>query len=161
MSGSPVGQDAFKQAFRSWPSGVAIVAATKDGQLHGMTASSLVSVSLVPPLLSVCCDLETRTLELIQAVRRFGVTVLARNQEALSNRFASKALEDVRFEGQSYHLGQHGCPLLDGGVAEFECSLSDVVRAGDHDIVLGQVISARALAGEPLVYWAGGYRGLV
>jgi flavin reductase (DIM6/NTAB) family NADH-FMN oxidoreductase RutF len=125
-----------------------------------MTASSLVSVSLVPPLLSVCCDLETRTLELIREVHRFGITVLGRDQEQLSNRFASKTFEDVRFEGQKYHLGESGCPLLDGGIAEFECSLHEIVRAGDHDIVIGQVLRASAVEGEPLVYWAGSYRGL-
>lgn len=161
MSVTLASPDTFRRAFRSWASGVAVVSASRDGKLHGMTASSLTSVSLHPPLLSVCCDLETRTLELIHGVRRFGVTVLARGQEELSNRFASKALEDVRFEGQAYHVGEHGVPLLDGGVAQFECAVHDIVRAGDHDIVIGQVLSAQASDGEPLLYWAGAYRGVL
>jgi flavin reductase (DIM6/NTAB) family NADH-FMN oxidoreductase RutF len=160
MSATPVSHDAFRRAFRGWASGVSIVSAAMDGKLHGMTVSSLVSVSLEPPLLSVCCDLETRTLELIHLVRRFGVTVLGQAQHELSNRFASKLLEDVRFEGQAYHLGPHGSPLLDGGVAEFECTLHDVVRAGDHEIVIGEVVHAVAGGGEPLVYFDGRYRSL-
>jgi flavin reductase (DIM6/NTAB) family NADH-FMN oxidoreductase RutF len=152
--------EVFRQAFRAWPSGVAIVTSAHEDALHGMTVSSLTSVSLNPPLLSVCCDLESKTLALIQKARKFAVTVLSEGQEALSSRFASVALEDVRFDGQSYHLGQAGCPLLDGGLAHLECSVFSIVRAGDHDVVIGSVESATSHEGAPLAYWSGSYRRL-
>lgn len=152
--------DLFRQAFRAWPSGVAIVTSAHEGELHGMTISSLTSVSLEPPLVSVCCDLASKTLALIQRSRRFAVTILSEDQEALSSRFASVALEDVRFEGQSYQLGASGCPLLAGGLAHLECSVFQSLRAGDHEVLIGSVESAVTFAGTPLAYWSGSYRKL-
>jgi flavin reductase (DIM6/NTAB) family NADH-FMN oxidoreductase RutF len=155
-----VSPDTFKRAFRTWPSGVAIVTSAHVGELHGMTVSSLASVSLEPPLLSVSCELASKTLALLRRAEKFAVTVLAEGQEALSSRFASTSLEDVRFEGQAYQLGGNGCPLLGGGLAHLECSVFSITRAGDHDLVLGLVESAVVHDGTPLTYWAGSYRRL-
>jgi 3-hydroxy-9,10-secoandrosta-1,3,5(10)-triene-9,17-dione monooxygenase reductase component len=161
LRGTPwVPAEDFKRAFRSWPSGVAVVAVGDTSPLRGMTVSSLSSVSLSPPLLSICCDLSTRTLEALRSVGKFGVSVLAQGQSELSMRFASKAFEDQRFEGQAFSLGDNGSPLLIGAAAHFECSVVAIHPAGDHEIVLGAVSRAVTFEHAPLVYSDARYREL-
>lgn len=160
MSDTLVTKDQFRRALRLWPSGVSVVSSRRGDVLHGMTVSSLTSVSLDPPLVSVCCDLATRTLELIDEVGLFAVTILSADQSDLSNRFASKELEDVRFDGPLFHSGENGCPLLDGATAELECSVFAKHRAGDHDIVIGAVTCVRVFDRSALMYYDGAYRTL-
>jgi flavin reductase (DIM6/NTAB) family NADH-FMN oxidoreductase RutF len=165
VSASAVSHEAFKRAFRNWPSGVAILTSARGGvdgihELHGMTVSSLVSVSLEPPLLCVSCDLGSHTLRLLREVGRFAVTILSAEQQTLATRFADARFESVRFDGQTYVLGENGCPLLDGGLAHFECTVANRIPAGDHELVVGSVDRVFSVDGQPLAYWAGDYRGV-
>jgi hypothetical protein len=86
-----------------------------------MTVSAFTEVSLEPPLVLVCADRSSTTRPLIDASGVFAVNILARDQEALSNRFASKKEESRRFEGLEYDLGPTGAPLLRGVVANLDC----------------------------------------
>lgn len=164
VSASAVDHEAFKQAFRNWPSGVAILTSARSSggshELQGMTVSSLISVSLEPPLLAVCCDLESQTLRLLRQVGCFAVTVLAADQRALATRFANPRFESVRFDGQAYVLGANGCPLLDAGLAHFECTVVNRIPAGDHELIVGSVDRVSSVDGRPLAYWAGDYRAI-
>lgn len=150
----------FRAALSLWPSGVAVVTAAHDGILHGMTVSSFSSVSLSPPLVSVCLDRETKTLPLIERSARFAINVLSRDQAAISGHFASKRTEEDRLGGQRYSLGPSGCPLLHGALVQLECEVFASYPGGDHVIVVGQVTATERAVGEPLLYFNGGYRSL-
>lgn len=156
----PLDPEQFKRALRSWPSGVTVVTTQADGALHGMTASAFTSVSLSPPLVSVCLGENTRTLALIERSRVFAVNVLAQSQAAVSNHFASPETEDARFEGQHYSVGANGCPRLDGALVQIECEVHSILTAGDHRIVVGHVAATDVGQGVPLVYWDGSYRDM-
>lgn len=160
MAESLTDEESFKRALRCWASGVAIVTASDSHGHRGMTVSSLCSVSLEPPLISVCFELEARTLVTVRSTGKFAVSILSLDQADLSNRFASKSLEDVRFEGQRFALGDNGCPLLDGAAAHLECSVHATHPAGDHQLVLGAVTRALAFPRPPLLYFDGSYREL-
>jgi flavin reductase (DIM6/NTAB) family NADH-FMN oxidoreductase RutF len=128
------------------------------GELAGMTASAVSSVSLDPPLLVVCVDRATDFHPHIAAAPRFALSVLAADQETLSRRFASEA-ED-RFSGVGYALDEHGLPLLDGATAHIVCQRWDARPAGDHTLFLGLVLGGTAHPRPPLVHFRGGYRWL-
>jgi flavin reductase (DIM6/NTAB) family NADH-FMN oxidoreductase RutF len=130
-----------------------------DGQPAGMTASSLASVSLQPPLLSVCVDHEAELHDLIVAAPEFVVNVLESGQEELSRRFADKHKD--RFEGVGYHVGPEGQILLDGALAHIECERFATYPGGDHTIVIGRVIGGDSRDGHPLLYYRGGYAALL
>jgi flavin reductase (DIM6/NTAB) family NADH-FMN oxidoreductase RutF len=130
-----------------------------DGQPAGMTASSLASVSLQPPLLSVCVDHEAELHDLIVAAPEFVVNVLESGQEELSRRFADK--HNDRFEGVGYHLGPEGQILLDGALAHIECERFATYPGGDHTIVIGRVTGGDSRDGHPLLYYRGGYAALL
>ena len=104
----------------------------------GMTASSLASVSLVPPLVSVCVDHEAELHDTILAAPVFVVNVLESRQEALSRRFADQ--HEDRFEGVGYHRSPEGLVLLDGALAHIECDRFASYPGGDHTIIIGRVI---------------------
>jgi flavin reductase (DIM6/NTAB) family NADH-FMN oxidoreductase RutF len=124
----------------------------------GMTASSLASVSLVPPLVSVCVDHEAELHDTILAAPVFVVNVLESRQEALSRRFADQ--HEDRFEGVGYHRSPEGLVLLDGALAHIECDRFASYPGGDHTIIIGRVIGGSTGDGRPLLYYRGGYGSL-
>ena len=125
---------------------------------QGMTASSLASVSLHPPLVSVCIDHGAVMHDVMVAAPVFVVNILGNEQEMLSRRFADR--HEDRFEGVGYHRSPEGLVLLDGALAHIECERFAVHAGGDHSIVLGRVIGGTANDGHPLLYYRGGYAAL-
>lgn len=85
----------------------------------------------------------------------FAVNVLAVGQHALSHHFASPKPD--KFSGIEHTEGLGGCPLLDGTLAHFECTIENTMPGGDHMIFLGHVLRAAYRYGDPLIFAAGGY----
>ena len=123
-----------------------------------MTASSLASVSLHPPLVSVCVDHAAKLHDAILEAHEFVVNILESAQEPLSRRFADK--HEDRFDGIGYHRSPEGLVLLDGALAHIECEHYAIYPGGDHSIVLGRVIGGSTGEGHPLLYYRGGYGAL-
>ena len=155
-----VSADAFKKLCGRWTTGVTIVTARDGEKVHGMTVSAFTEVSLDPPLVLVCADKRSNTLPLIAAGGNFAVNVLARGQEALSDRFASKQDEWRRFEGLAWETAASGAPILAGTVGAFDCRVVAAHDAGDHVIYLGRVEWLRVdESRDPLLYQSGRYGG--
>ena len=124
-----------------------------------MTASSLASVSLAPPLVSVCIEISASAHDTLIEAEHFVVNVLAEDQEELSRRFAQpQSTQD--FDGIGWFDGEVGAPRLNGAVAHIECAREATWPGGDHTILLGRVVSGAVGEGRPLVYYRGGYTGL-
>ena len=147
----------FKQVLGRWATGVTIVTARDGDRVHGMTVSAFTEVSLSPPLVLVCADHAANTLPLIRAGGVFAVNILARDQEALSNRFASKKEEWSRFEGLETDRAETGAPLLRGTVANLDCRVVALHEHGDHVVCVGEVAAVRYFDREPLLYHRGSY----
>jgi len=149
----------FRQLLGRFATGVTILTVVApDGRPIGMTANSLSSVSLRPPLISVCIDREAEMHDVIVRAEQFVVNVLASPQETLARRFAEKHLD--RFDGVGYHLSPDGLILLGGALAHIECSRHAQYEAGDHTIELGRVLGGETGKGRPLLYYRGGYAAL-
>ncbi len=121
----------------------------------GMTASSLASVSLVPPLVSVCVDHQAELHDTMLASPVFVVNILEGHQESLSRRFADR--HEDRFDGVGYHRSPEGLVLLDGALAHLQCDRFASYPGGDHTIIIGRVIGGSTGDGRPLLYYRGGY----
>lgn len=144
--------DAFRAAMAQLASGVTVVTMQVDGEDRGFTATSVTSLSVVPRLLLVCVMREQRSHAWIERAGHFAVNVLASNQTELGLRFAS-TLADDRFAGLSVTRGQSGAPFLPGSLAWLDCAVRNVLPGGDHSIIIGEVLSAQAHEGAPLVYY--------
>jgi flavin reductase (DIM6/NTAB) family NADH-FMN oxidoreductase RutF len=159
VSRSDIDPFQFRQLLGHFATGVTILTtATPEGQPLGMTANSLSSVSLQPPLISVCVDCETDMHPVILQAPKFVVNVLASPQEALARRFSDK--HEDRFDGVGYHLSPEGLILLEGALAHLVCERQATHPAGDHTIVLGRVVDGATHDERPLLYYRGGYAAL-
>ncbi|RMF42465.1 MAG: flavin reductase [Anaerolineae bacterium] len=152
----------LRHAMRQWATGITVVSAAAEGRMHGMTVSSFTSLSLDPPLVLVALYQQSRTHALVQAAGHFGVTILAESQREISDRFAGRVPDDAdRFTGLSVTTLQTGAPLLEGGLAWFDCLVEQAIPTGSHTLFVGKVLAARAFAGEkPLLYHDRAYRSL-
>ncbi len=150
----PAVPDELRDALARVASGVVIVSARSAERYHGLTATSLVSVSVEPPLVLVSLEHETSTLAAVRDTRQFNVNALTRSQEFLAERFAGRApAVDPRWQSIPHRIGENEVPLLDGCAAWFECEVTDIYTAGDHDLCIARVTSAVAGAGDPLILW--------
>lgn len=119
-----------------------------------MTVSSLVSISLEPPMVVVGLERESATRSAVLQAKVFNVSVLTRSQEFVADRLSGRAPAiDAAWSTLPHHLGVNGIPLVDGCAAWLECKLEWVHEAGDHDIFVGRVESVAAGSGDPLVLW--------
>jgi flavin reductase (DIM6/NTAB) family NADH-FMN oxidoreductase RutF len=132
--------DFFRQVMGQFTTGVTVVTThSKDG-LAGLTVNSFTSVSLEPPLVLICVDVNSTALPFIRASGNFAVNILTSEQENLSRCFATTSSE--RFEHfchASYHVASTGSPILDGALAFIDSHIVAEYPGGDHVIFLGLV----------------------
>jgi flavin reductase (DIM6/NTAB) family NADH-FMN oxidoreductase RutF len=151
----------FRSAMSGFPTGVTVVTvAGRDGARYGMTVNAFSSVSLDPPLVLVCLARAGRGQDLVRDAGVFSVNVLADDQEHLSRWFADRRrpMDATMFAGIAVRLGSTGCPILPEAAASFDCRVHRLVDAGDHVLVLGEVVALRHHPERaPLVFHAGGY----
>ena len=152
----------FRRALGRFATGVCVVTTQVDGVDHAMTANTFTSVSLDPPLVLICVETEARFHDAVLAAEVWGVSVLDSGARALSEWFAVRGRPVHGQLDRTPHRrgGQTGAALLDDAVSWFECRTRSVVPAGDHSIVLGDVVDAgvRPDQAGALVYYRSEYR---
>lgn len=146
----------FREVCGQYATGVAVVTARcGEGRPAGVTVNSFTSVSLDPPLIQFSLDRKASVFPIFIDTAHFAVNVLSSEQRPLSSRFA---LKSDAFEEVGYAAGSHGCPVLEGCIANIECEKFAVYDGGDHVIILGRVKQVHcAPANEPLLFFRGGY----
>jgi len=144
----------LRHAMRAWTTGVAVVTAVHDGQRYGMTVNSFTSISLEPPLIAVTLKQLTHTHDLVEKSGEFAVTILSADQKNLSDRFAGKIPEITdRFEGVPTETLSLNAPIIQGGLAHFNCRVVNSYPVGENTLFLAEVVDVRGEGeGEPLVY---------
>ena len=156
---SKIEKQLFRKICGKFASGITVATVLDpEGKCHGMTANSFTSVSLTPPLVLVCVDHRSRLLAHFKASDHFGVNILGAAQRHISDKFAGSGYD--RFEGVEWFAGKTGVPLLPEVLATIECARVNVVTAGDHDILIGEVLHADCRDGDPLVFYSSQYRCL-
>lgn len=149
----------LRQAFGCFPSGVAAVCAEADGRPVGLAASSFTSVSVDPPLVSICVQHSSRTWPVLRERPRLGLSVLAEGHDAVCARLASRTGD--RFAGADWTATPEGGVFLHGATAWLDCSIHAEVPAGDHTIALLLVNGVRAdPAAAPLIFHGSRFRRL-
>src|SRR3984957_13354912 len=149
----------FRQAMGHFATGVTVVTSiADDGEPVGTTASAVTSLSLDPPLVLVCFDRASLTLQAIRSHGAFVVNVLAAPQKQLSANFARRGLS-AAWDGVRHRPGPTGSPRLHGVLAALECTVENRLPGGDHEIVIGRVrdIETGDESAAPLLYFRGSY----
>lgn len=145
----------FRSVMGTFPTGVAVITTTWNGELFGATINSLTSVSLEPSMLLFCTSEGSATAAAIRRRGLFSVNILGQHQSELSARFTGQP--NNRFEDLAITFSADGLPLLQGAAAQLCCRVAAIHRAGDHDIILGEVLSGDEIACSPLVFHKGAY----
>ena len=157
MSRPDIDGDRFRQLLGRFATGVTVLTTRDpDGRPVGMTASSLASVSLVPPLVSVCVDVSADMHRVLSASGDFVVNILAAGQEGLSRRFAERPA-GTRFADLAWRETADGLIVLEGALASIECERFADFPLGDHTLFVGRVTGGTVCEGEPLLYYRGRY----
>ena len=140
-----------KNAFGRYPTGVTIVSCAPPGAAPlAITVNSFTSVSLQPTLVLWCLDRASSVFAAYQAADNYAVSILAADQAEASNRFATPGQHAFR-EGEA-EVFETGAPLLKGRLAGFDCRVRDRHEAGDHVILVGEVVRFDSRDGAPLIY---------
>lgn len=156
---TPVPAGAFREACSHFATGVAVATVcASDGSPHGLTISSFVSVSLEPPLILICVDAASSVHTTFCASPVFAINVLSEEQRQLSIDFA--AVPEGRFERVAWHSEETGAPVIAEVLAWFECRVVNRIEAGDHSILIGEVVGTGSRSGRPLLHFDRNYREL-
>jgi len=142
----------FRESMAHFASGVTIVTMRAPEGPVGFTASAFSSVSLEPPLVLVCVGRQASLHDRILVHEHFGVSILAEEQAWIASQFSQKKVD--RFHEVPLREGPHAAvPLIDGALVHLECRCQQRHPAGDHTIVLGQVLHASSSQGRPLLHY--------
>jgi flavin reductase (DIM6/NTAB) family NADH-FMN oxidoreductase RutF len=150
---------ALREAMGHFATGVTVVTSVgADGEPVGTTANAVTSLSLEPPLVLVCFDLKSATLEAIRCYGAFAVNVLGHRQRQVSANFARRGLAAV-WDEVGHHRGPTGSPRLADVIAVIECTVEHSLPGGDHEIVIGRVrhVETSSEGASPLIFWRGRY----
>lgn len=146
---------ALRQTLGMFATGVTVITTAIGDQIHGMTANAFMSVSLQPPLVLISVDRRTKMCSMLHHEQRFGVSVLAADQHALSDRFAGRVTDHA--PEPSFAL-VHETPLVEGAAARFVARVARSYWGGDHSLFLGKVEYAhRDPDARPLLFHGGQY----
>jgi flavin reductase (DIM6/NTAB) family NADH-FMN oxidoreductase RutF len=149
-------QTRFRETLGRFATGVTVITTASDERIHGMTANGFMSVSLEPLLVVVSVAQQTKMHDFLLGSGHYGVSILGRTHESLSDHFAGRPMDgvDVPF------LTIAGVPVLDGALAYVAAKVVDAHPAGDHTLFVGEVVACDSVEGPPLIFHSGGYREL-
>jgi flavin reductase (DIM6/NTAB) family NADH-FMN oxidoreductase RutF len=149
----------FRKVLGNYPTGVcAVTAMHDDGSPLVLVVGSFSSISLDPPLVGFLPDRKSSTWPLIANSGKFCVNVYSSEQTELCRQMAMPGPD--KFAGVSYTHTALGNPKLDKVIAWIDCTMHDVLEAGDHYVVLGQVETLEiGHEGDPMLFFRGRYGG--
>jgi len=152
--------DLLRSVFRRHAAGVAVITARGEAGPVGFTATSLASVSAEPPLLSFGISTGASSWPAMSTADHVGVHILGDHQQKLAATFAESGAD--RFGAPTaWREGPEGVPVLDDVLAWLVCRIVGRVPAGDHRIVLAEVVLGDPSGpGLPLLYHQGRFNGL-
>ena len=146
----------LRNAFGTFMTGVTVVTTVEtDSTPRGFTANSFTSVSLDPPLLSICIGKSAESADVFKETEGFAINILSEKQKETSSLFASKRAD--KFNLTKWEKGPAGNPILDSVCAWFDCKLHQRIDAGDHVILIGKVQGFDYNDQNGLGYVRGGY----
>ena len=148
--------DNFRQAWGKFATGVSIITTNApDGEIHGMTANGITSVSLDPLLVLVCTGHSTATHPLIRASGRFAISILGQHQQRIAEYYARPTDGKTGDVEVAFNRTRRGSATIDGCLAMMDCEVVDETVAGDHTIFIGRVDEIELSPGRPLIFYEG------
>jgi 3-hydroxy-9,10-secoandrosta-1,3,5(10)-triene-9,17-dione monooxygenase reductase component len=149
----------LRQCLGKFATGVMVVTCCdSEGRPCGITANSFSSVSLAPPLVLWNIAKVSNSLHAYLEASHFAINILSESQVDISKHFARS--DHTCFNGTGYTMSDDNAPLLPDTLGHLECKTAQIHEAGDHFIIVGEVVGFSATNQEPLVFFGGDYTSL-
>ena len=155
--------EALRAVMRGFPQGVVVItAAPPEGEPRGITVSSFMSVSLEPPLVVICIMQQAQAHGAIESAGSFTINILAEDQGAVSDHFATPNLSSEEQFAAVEHESRSGkAPLINGCIGYLDCTVVDRMAQGTHTLFVGEVQGGELLSeNRPLVFYSRRYWGV-
>jgi flavin reductase (DIM6/NTAB) family NADH-FMN oxidoreductase RutF len=153
MVGAAATHDDYRLLMSGFPTGVAVITALDgDGHPHGLTCTSLSSVTLAPPTLLVCLNTNSGTLAAVRCSHSFAVNLLHSQGRKAATVFSSNVVDRFGL------IAWRPTPVIESvwlhrdAFAVAECKVSQIIPVGDHEVVLGEVVNIVYASATPLLY---------
>ena len=156
-------RDRFRLAMGRFTTGVTVLTTVAGGHDHAMTANAVASVSMEPMLVLACVEVDARFHDAVSEAGLWGISVLDAEQRPTADWLATQGRPlHGQLDRVPHHRGSTGVALLDGALATIECRTTDMHPAGDHSIVVGEVVSLGVAEhpGAALTYYRSRYGSL-
>ena len=144
----------YRRALSRFATGIAVVTASGPDGPTAITVNSFASVSLDPPLILWSPDKASRRHDVFAQATHFAVHIMAAHQRDICQGFVKSAFA---FDTVETVMNASGVPVIQNCLAVFECRQHAAIDAGDHTILIGEVLSASEQPGEALIYANGAY----
>ena len=144
----------LREVMRKWVTGVSVVTVQMDGSLHGMTVGSLVSISIDPPRIALTLGNQTRTHNMVQQAKVFGVSILGENQQLIAEHFSGMIPDqDERMASVKIARMLNDIPVIDDALGYLACRVVHEYNMPSSTLFVGEVLEARTCDKNlPLVY---------
>ena len=158
----PVSIPDFIEAMGGASTQVTVVSTNGAAGRFGVTVSAFASVSAEPPLVLVCVNRNSPTVDAIRENGCFCVNVLATEQSTVSDCFAGRPATGAPYDFNcaDWSLGQTGSPMLHGATSNFDCFIESSHNAGTHCIFVGRVVQTATTQAPPLAFSRRTYQAL-
>lgn len=154
-----ISPDEFRKGMRRLAASVNVISTDLDGELHGLLATAVCSVSDTPPTLLVCINKNATACTPIATSKRFCVSVLSEDQLDLAQKFLTKKSNE-RISLCKWQRLSTGAPAIESALVNFDCEVAQTIDSGTHTIYFGRIVAATfADEGAPLLYFDGKYAG--
>ncbi|SDY77219.1 flavin reductase family protein [Bacillus sp. 166amftsu] len=141
----------FKKVMGNYPTGVTVVTTVDEHQVPlGLTVNSFASVSIDPIIILWSIDKRVSSYKSFIKTDKFAVHVLSSDQGDICNLFASKGTD--RFKNCEWTLSEQNLPIISGTAGVLQCKTAKTIEAGDHTILIGEVMDIQYENKEPLLY---------
>ncbi len=145
----------LRECFGLFTTGITIASTNFENKSYGMTINSFASVSLEPPLLLFSIANSSSNLEAFLKASNFIINVLSAQQLVLAQEF-SRPQNDKKWQNEKVHFTKLGNMIFENSLGFFECQTHDIIKAGDHHIIIGKIIDLAKLSqARPLLYFGG------
>lgn len=146
----------FRDAMGKFATGITVVTVDYENEIMGMTVNAFMSISLDPKLIAISIDESASMYDILQETKKFGVSILTKNQKDLSMIFAKQIEEDREIN----FLQQDDIPVIEDSFVTLSCHVQDMIKAGDHMIFIAEVSAIVINEGEPLAYAESKYQSI-
>lgn len=140
---------------RRLTNGLYVVGVAHGERRNAFTAAWLTQVSFDPLLVALSVNPSHASFPILVAAAAFVVNILSHGQVELARHFGTRSGRAAdKLAGRRWQAAHGGAPVLLDALGYLECRLAGRFPAGDHELVLGEVVGGRlsAPAALPMTY---------